>query len=123
LEGKQHPDRDGQFRHINEQGKAFARAGDRVISVDCKKKEIVGPYKNTGRQWRPQGDPVRVSTHDFPDKDLGKAVPDGIYDLTANTGWVGRRHRPRHRHLRRRVHPPLVARRRTGASTHTPPDC
>lgn len=88
IEGTQHPDRDGQFRHINEQATAFQQAGDPVISVDCKKKELVGPYKNTGRQWRPVGDPVRVSTHDFPDKELGKAVPYGIYDVAANTGWV-----------------------------------
>lgn len=88
MEGKQHPDRDGQFRHINEQARTFQQAGDPVISVDCKKKELVGPYKNAGRQWCPKGDPVRVGTHDFPDKDLGKAVPYGIYDLAANTGWV-----------------------------------
>ncbi|MFD4956569.1 ISAzo13 family transposase [Streptomyces sp. NPDC058451] len=88
IEGRQHPDRDGQFRHINEQAKAHQVAGDPVISVDTKKKEIVGPYRNGGREWRPAGDPVRVSTHDFPDKNLGKAVPYGIYDLAADTGWV-----------------------------------
>ena len=88
MEGRQHPDRDGQFRYINEQAREFQQAGDPVISVDCKKKELVGPYKNAGRQWRPKGDPVRVDTHDFPDKELGKAVPYGIYDLTANAGWV-----------------------------------
>jgi hypothetical protein len=88
VEGRQHPDRDGQFHYINEQARVFQRAGDPVISVDCKKKELVGPYKNPGRQWRPKGDPVQVDTHDCPDKELGKAVPYGIYDLTANTGWV-----------------------------------
>ncbi|WP_328842767.1 ISAzo13 family transposase [Streptomyces sp. NBC_00258] len=88
VEGRQHPDRDGQFRYINEQAKAHQAAGDPVISVDTKKKEIVGPYRNGGREWRPAGDPVQVSTHDFPDKELGKAVPYGIYDLAANTGWV-----------------------------------
>jgi transposase len=88
MEGKQHPDRDGQFGYINEQARTFQQAGDPVISVDCKKKELVGPYKNAGRQWCPKGDPVRVDTHDFPDKELGKAVPYGIYDLAANTGWV-----------------------------------
>jgi hypothetical protein len=88
IEGKQHPDRDGQFSYINEQARTFQQSGDPVISVDCKKKELVGPYKNAGRQWRPKGDPVRVDTHDFPDKELGKAVPYGIYDLAANTGWV-----------------------------------
>ncbi|UKY48574.1 ISAzo13 family transposase [Streptomyces inhibens] len=88
VEGKQHPDRDGQFRYINEQAKVHQAAGDPVISIDTKKKEIVGPYRNGGREWRPAGDPERVSTHDFPDKELGKAVPYGIYDLAANTGWV-----------------------------------
>jgi hypothetical protein len=88
VEGRQHPDRDGQFRYINEQAKAHQAAGDPVISVDTKKKEVVGPFKNGGREWRPAGSPERVSTHDFPDKELGKAVPYGIYDVAANTGWV-----------------------------------
>lgn len=88
VEGRQHPDRDGQFRYINDQAKDCIEAGDPVISVDTKKKEVVGPLKNGGREWRPAGDPARVSTHDFPDKELGKAVPYGIYDLAANTGWV-----------------------------------
>jgi transposase len=88
IEGRQHPDRDGQFRYINEQAKAHQAAGDPVISVDTKKKEVVGPLRNGGREWRPAGDPVQVSTHDFPDRELGKAVPYGIYDLAANTGWV-----------------------------------
>ncbi|GGJ67393.1 ISAzo13 family transposase [Streptomyces brasiliensis] len=88
IEGRQHPDRDGQFRYINEQAKAHQASGDPVISVDTKKKEIVGRYKNAGREWEPAGKPVEVSTHDFPDKELGKAIPYGIYDLAANTGWV-----------------------------------
>ncbi|MFE5827740.1 ISAzo13 family transposase [Streptomyces erythrochromogenes] len=88
IEGRQHPDRDGQFLYINEQARAHQATGDPVISVDTKKKEIVGPFRNGGREWRPAGEPVRVSTHDFPDKDLGKAVPYGIYDLAANTGRV-----------------------------------
>jgi hypothetical protein len=88
LEGKQHPDRDGQFRHINEQVKAFQAAGQPVVSVDAKKKELVGPFKNSGLQWRPAGAPVKVDTHDFLDRELGKAIPYGIYDITANTGWV-----------------------------------
>ncbi|EDY49221.1 transposase [Streptomyces clavuligerus] len=88
IEGKQHPDRDGQFRYINDQAKDHQAVGDPVISVDTKKKEVVGPLKNGGREWRPAGDPERVSTHDFPDRELGKAVPYGIYDLAANTGWV-----------------------------------
>ena len=88
LEGKQNPDRDAQFRYLNEQVKSHQNAGDPVISVDSKKKELVGPYKNAGREWEPGNEPVRVDTHDFPDRELGKAVPYGIYDVTANAGWV-----------------------------------
>jgi DDE family transposase len=88
IEGKQHPDRDAQFRYINEQARGYRDAGDPVVSVDTKKKELVGAYKNGGREWRPAGDPVTVATHDFPDPDLGKAIPYGIYDVAANTGWV-----------------------------------
>jgi DDE family transposase len=88
IEGKQHPDRDGQFRYINEQARAHREAGDPVISVDAKKKEQVGQYASPGRGWRPAGDPVRVRDHDFPGGDEQKAIPYGIYDLAANTGWV-----------------------------------
>jgi hypothetical protein len=88
IEGKQHPDRDGQFRYINEQVKQHQAAGDPVISVDTKKKEIIGQYANSGAEWRPAGEPVKVKTHDFPDAELGKAIPYGIYDITANAGWV-----------------------------------
>jgi hypothetical protein len=88
LEGKQHPDRDAQFRHLNEQVKDHQSTDDPVISVDTKKKELVGPYKNNGRQWHPRGEPVPVNTHDFLDRQTGKAIPYGIYDVTANTGWV-----------------------------------
>jgi hypothetical protein len=88
VEGKQPPDRDAQFRYINEQAKQFQAAGDPVVSVDTKKKELVGNYKNAGREWHREGDPVRVHTHDFPDADLGKAIPYGIYDLAADSGWV-----------------------------------
>jgi hypothetical protein len=88
IEGRQHPDRDGQFRYINEQARAFADAGDPVISVDAKKKEQVGEYASAGRSWRPRGDPVQVRDHDFPAGDEPKAIPYGIYDLTANAGWV-----------------------------------
>jgi transposase len=88
LEGKQHPDRDAQFRHINEQVREYQATKDPVISVDAKKKELVGEFKNGGREWRPAGEPVQVDTHDFPDRELGKAIPYGVYDLTANTGWV-----------------------------------
>jgi transposase len=88
LEGKQHPDRDGQFRYLNEQARTHRDAGQPVISVDTKKKELLGAFKNAGRQWRPAGQPVEVNTHDFPSDSTGKAVPYGIYDITANTGWV-----------------------------------
>jgi transposase len=88
IEGRQHPDRDEQFRYINEQVKDYQDHADPVISVDTKKKELVGPFANSGRQWRPAGQPTTVRTHDFPDIDLGKAVPYGVYDLAADTGWV-----------------------------------
>jgi transposase len=87
-EGKQHPDRDAQFRYINETAKAAIAAGQPVISVDTKKKELVGDFKNGGREWRPKGEPELVRVHDFKDKQLGKAIPHGVYDLTANVGWV-----------------------------------
>jgi transposase len=88
VEGRRHPDRDAQFRYINEQVKAHQDAGDPVVSVDAKKKELVGEFKNSGREWRPKGEPAQVSTHDFPDRELGKAIPYGVYDLAANAGWV-----------------------------------
>ncbi|MFJ9543835.1 ISAzo13 family transposase [Streptomyces sp. NPDC101225] len=88
LEGKQHPDRDAQFHYLNEQARNHQDSGAPVISVDTKKKELVGPFKNNGREWEPRGEPVRVDTHDFPDRELGRAVPYGIYDVVANTGWV-----------------------------------
>jgi hypothetical protein len=88
LEGKRHPDRDAQFRHVNGRIAAFRAAGDPVISVDAKKKELIGPYGRDGRSWRPQGSPVRVRDHDFPDAGLGKVVPYGVYDIAANRGFV-----------------------------------
>jgi len=88
IEGRQHPDRDGQFRYISGAAKEYLAAGDPVVSVDAKKKEQVGQYAQKGRQWRPEGDPVRVRDHDFPDEDLGKVTPYGIYDIGANAGWV-----------------------------------
>jgi len=88
VEGTVHEDRDVQFKYLNAQSAAHINAGQPVISVDTKKKEIVGLFKNDGQQWRPAGDPVRVNVHDFPDPDLGKANPYGVYDVTANTGWV-----------------------------------
>jgi len=88
LEGSQHPDRDGQFSYLNEQVKAFLAQGSPVVSVDAKKKELVGPFKNGGREWQPKGDPESVRVHDFLDHELGKAIPYGIYDVGQNTGWV-----------------------------------
>ena len=88
IEGQRHPDRDAQFRYINEQVKAHQDTADPVISVDTKKKELVGEFKNAGREWRPKGQPAATRTHDFPDDSLGKAVPYGVYDITANAGWV-----------------------------------
>ncbi len=89
LEGGQHPDRDAQFRYINDRAKEHIGAGDPVISVDTKKKELVGLYKNGGREWEPKGAPAKVKTHDFLDRQgPGKAIPYGIYDVAANTGWV-----------------------------------
>jgi len=88
MEGTSHPDRDAQFWHIHEKVKDHQAAGQPVISVDTKKKELVGDFKNGGREWRPQGDPERVRVHDFVIPELGKANPYGVYDLTQNLGWV-----------------------------------
>jgi Rhodopirellula transposase DDE domain len=88
IEGKDHPDRDAQFRYINRRVKAFQRQGQPVVSVDTKKKELVGRYRNGGREWQPKGQPEEVKVHDFIDKGLGKAIPYGVYDLAADTGWV-----------------------------------
>jgi hypothetical protein len=93
-EGRQHPDRDAQFRYLAGQVNTFLAAGDPVVSVDTKKKELVGNYKNAGREWQPKGEPVQVDVHDFPDPAVGKAIPYGVYDVAANAGWVsvGRDH-------------------------------
>jgi len=88
LEGKSHPDRDAQFHYINARVKAFGRTRDPVISVDTQKKELVGPFRNTGRTWRPQGQPYRVNTHDFPQLAAGKAIPYGTYDVARNHAVV-----------------------------------
>jgi Rhodopirellula transposase DDE domain len=88
LEGQRHPDRDAQFRYINEQVKDHQDTADPVISVDTKKKELVGQFANAGREWRPAGQPVLVNSHDFPQDSAGRAVPYGIYDITGNAGWV-----------------------------------
>ncbi len=87
-EGEGHPDRDAQFVHINDSVKAALAAGQPVISVDTKKKELVGDFKNAGQAWRPRGEPEEVRVHDFLIKELGRAVPYGVYDLAANAGWV-----------------------------------
>jgi Rhodopirellula transposase DDE domain len=88
LEGSSHPDRDAQFEHIHQQVKAFQASDQPVISVDTKKKELVGEFKNLGRELRPKGDPVRVRVHDFELPELGKVAPYGVYDQTQNMGWV-----------------------------------
>lgn len=88
LEGASHPDRDAQFQFIAARAKVFQEAGQPVISVDTKKKELVGPYKNNGQAYRPKGDPVKVKSHDFMDKELGKVAPYGVYDVKNNEAWV-----------------------------------
>jgi DDE family transposase len=88
LEGRHHPDRDAQFQYINRRAKAFQRQGQPVVSVDTKKKELVGQFRNGGREWHPHGQPEAVQGHDFPDAVLGKVIPYGVYDETTNTGWV-----------------------------------
>jgi hypothetical protein len=87
-EGASHPDRDAQFRYINDQVKAALAAGEPAISVDTKKKELVGDFKNGGREWRPKGSPEEVRVHDFVIPELGRAVPYGVYDIADNAGWV-----------------------------------
>jgi len=88
AEGRQHPDRDAQFRYISARAREFLDARDPVVSVDAKKKEKIGQFANGGAEWRPSGRPERVNVHDFPSDAAGKAIPYGIYDLGANTGWV-----------------------------------
>lgn len=86
IEGARHPDRDAQFRYISDTAESYLAAGDPVVSVDAKKKEVLGDYAVGGTTWRPEGQPINVRTHDFPDKHAPKAVPYGVYDLGANTG-------------------------------------
>jgi len=88
LEGAQYPDRDAQFRYLNQQARAHLGAGQPVVSVDTKKKELVGRYAGGRREWQPTGEPEQVNVHDFPDPKVGKAIPYGVYDLGRNTGWV-----------------------------------
>jgi len=87
-EGSDHPDRDAQFQYINSRAKEHLKAGDPVISVDTKKKELVGNYKNHGQTWLPKGQPIEVKIHDFPERDKGKAVPYGVYDMSKDRGYV-----------------------------------
>ena len=88
LEGSSHPDRNAQFEHINRQAQEYFATSDPVISVDTKKKDLVGKFKNGGREWHPKGSPATVKVHDFLEPELGRAIPYGVYDLAANNGWV-----------------------------------
>jgi Rhodopirellula transposase DDE domain len=87
-EGGKHPDRNAQFLFIHDLVRRLQKRGEPVVSVDAKKKELVGNYKNAGQEWQPGGEPAEVKVHDFPDRKLGKAVPYGVYDLSNNEGWV-----------------------------------
>lgn len=87
LGGKQHPDRDAQFRYLNARVKTFLRTGDPVVSVDTKMKELVGQFRNPGRTWRPHREPLRVFTHDFRHLGAGKAIPYGTYDIGKTRPW------------------------------------
>ena len=87
-EGKQHPDRDAQFEYINKKVRSFQRRGEPVLSVDAKKRELLGDLKNGGCEWQPKGKPERVRVHDFKDEELGVGIPYGVYDQTLNNGWV-----------------------------------
>jgi hypothetical protein len=87
-EGPQHPDRDAQFRYINDAVRRFQKKGQPAISVDTKKKDLIGNVRSPGRGWRPKGSPERVPVHDFLIPEQGKAIPYGVYDLTRNQGWV-----------------------------------
>jgi hypothetical protein len=88
TEGKQHPDRNAQFEYIQGKVLAFLKKRQPIVSIDTKKKELVGEFKNGGQEWQPQGEPEKVKVHDFPDKELGKVAPYGVYDLANNEGWV-----------------------------------
>ena len=87
-EGNQHPDRNAQFEYLNDQVRRFHHCGQPAISIDTKKKELVGDFRNVGTEWCPQGEPEQVRVHDFKDKELGKAIPYGVYDMLNNQGWV-----------------------------------
>jgi len=87
-EGEQHPDRNAQVEYMNRRVRAFQRRGQPVVSVDAKKKELLGDFRRPGREWRPRGDPEKVRAKDFPDEELGAVIPEGVYDLSRNEGWV-----------------------------------
>ena len=87
-EGSSHADRNAQFEYISRRVLVFQKQGEPVVSIDTKKKELVGEFKNVGQEWEPRGKPVEVKVHDFPEKKLGKAIPYGVYDLASNEGWV-----------------------------------
>lgn len=108
LEGGHHVDRNAQFEPINAQVEAFQAAGEPVISVDTKKKEHIGPYKNAGSDYRRKGCPDKVNVHDFADKELGKAIPYGVYENRRERRLCQRRHRSRHRPIHRQHHSPLA---------------
>ena len=110
-EGTSHPDRDGQFRYLDKLIAERLDRGEPVVSVDTKKKELIGNYANGGREWQPSGDPERTNVHDFADRALGefaKAIPYGVYDIGNDEGWVSVGDSARHRRVRRRVRPPVV---------------
>jgi hypothetical protein len=88
VQGHQHPERDAQFEYVNAVVVEFLAAGDRVLSVDARKRELVGGFRNAGREWEPVGQPAEVGVHDFPGDAVGVALPYGVYDMGANTGWV-----------------------------------
>lgn len=88
IEGRQHPDRNAQFEHINRQTKTFQKTGQPVISVDTKKKELLGQFANMGREWQPEGEQPKVLVHDFPADSVGKTIPYGVYDVSRNEALV-----------------------------------
>ena len=121
-EGASHPDRDAQFGQINTLATMFLDAGDPVISVDTKKKELIGEYANAGREWQPTGEPVEVNGHDFP-AGVPKAIPYGVYDVGADDGFVTVGRGPRHGRVRGQRDPYLVAHGRPPAVSATAPGC
>ena len=122
-EGTSHPDRDAQFGYINDQVKQALAAGEPAISVDTKKKELVGDFKNGGREWRPKGQPEQVRVHDFLIPELGRAAPYGVYDIADNAGWVSVGIDHDTASLRGQRHPPLVASDGPRALSRTPRSC